>query len=369
MSIILRDATNPSNLAAIDSDGAVHVVGVVSITGGTPSPVDTSLGIAATFGGVGGGGITNTGNTVVTGGSIGTYPTASITGFPPGVAVIDAVNGAAAQAAALAAYNQYSALAFTVISASTADLTALGNGATTATWLPGNYSAGTSMSIPTSITLDAQGNPDAIFVFKAGSTINLSGGASVLLVNGAQANNVVWIVGSSFTSVATSMMTGDILANNNITLGGGTLNGRALAGIVTTSGALTISAATNINVPSSLVTPTPVDILNFPVLQQVALPIALVGNSPAATVVTSTSASILAANLSRKVCRIENTNTVTVFLGFGQTPTATAYHVALKGCTGANDGTGGVYESTVWKGAINAIVASTSGDVVVTELT
>src|ERR1700676_1840670 len=46
-------------------------------------------------------------------------------------------------------------------------------------------------------------------------------------------------------------MVGNILANTSITLGGGTLNGRALAGIVTTSGAVTISTATALTVPGS----------------------------------------------------------------------------------------------------------------------
>src|SRR5271166_2195759 len=94
-----------------------------------------------------------------------------------------------------------------------------------------------------------------------------------------------------------------------------------------------------------------------------------VANAPSQQTVTSSSASVLAANNSRRELRVTNTGTVAVYLGLGQTPTATAYHVALAACTGANDGTGGSYTSDVWKGAVNAIVASTSGTVVVTELT
>jgi hypothetical protein len=92
-------------------------------------------------------------------------------------------------------------------------------------------------------------------------------------------------------------------------------------------------------------------------------------NSPSAQTVTSTSGSVLASNTSRKELRVTNTGTVAVYLGLGQTPTATAYHVALSPCTSGNDGTGGGYTSDLWKGAVNAIVASTSGTVVVTELT
>ena len=84
------------------------------------------------------------------------------------------------------------------------------------------------MDAPSSVTLDGLGNPNALFIFKAGSTLTLESGASIILANGARAANVVWIVGSSFTSVyngISSVMQGNILANTSITLGGGTSNG------------------------------------------------------------------------------------------------------------------------------------------------
>lgn len=218
------------------------------------SPFDARLGTAANYALLAAAGITNTGATVITGGNVGSYPTTSIT---PGAwvltspAVIDNTDAQAAQGAALAAYNYFTALTFTSLSGSTANLSALsGGGAPTGHYYPGNYSAGSSMDIPTSITLDAQGNPNATFVFKAGSTVTLESGASVILANGAQPQNVIWLVGSSFTSVATSSMVGTILANTSITLGGGTLSGRAIAGVVTTSGAITISAQNNVTVAS-----------------------------------------------------------------------------------------------------------------------
>ena len=215
--------------------------------GGSSSPVATKLGVAAKYELLAAAGITNTGSSVIVGGNVGSYPTPSITGFPPGVVTppgaIDNADAQAAQAAALVAYNYYTGLSFTSLSASSADLSVLGNGSSASTYTPGNYSAGSSMDIPTTITLDAQGNTNALFVFKAGSTITLESNASVLLINGATAANVVWLPGSSFTSVYPSVMNGNILANTSITLGGGVLNGRALAGIVTSSGAITIAAA------------------------------------------------------------------------------------------------------------------------------
>jgi hypothetical protein len=77
----------------------------------------------------------------------------------------------------------------------------------------------------------------------------------------------------------------------------------------------------------------------------------------------------LAANTARREFIIVNTDVVVLYIGLGQTPTATAYHLALKPCSTAHDGTGGSYVSDLWKGTVNAIAASTTGHVAVTELT
>ena len=252
-----------AQLCSVQGTGAF-----VQLTGGAPppSPVTTHLGVSANYAILAAAGITNAAPaTSVTGGTIGSFPTTTITGFNPPTATVDNAGASAALTAALAAYTFYSGLTFTSLSGSSANLSVLGNGANASTYNAGNYSAGTSMDIPTTITLDAQGNPNAIFVFKAGSTVTLESGASILLVNGAQAANVVWIVGSSFTSVATSTMVGNILANTSITLGGGILTGRALAGIVTSSGAVSIPAATAITVPSGAGTIIAGDIVTFDV--------------------------------------------------------------------------------------------------------
>jgi type VI secretion system secreted protein VgrG len=242
----------PSTVAV--SASTIDVAGNVVSNGGASGA--SQLGTAAAnYAILAAAGITNTGATLITGGNIGSYPTATETGFtganfvPP--ATTDNADAQAGLAAALVTYNALAALTFTSLSGSSANLSTLGNGATAATYLPGNYSAGSSMDIPTSITLDAQGNANAVFIFKAGSTVTLESNASVLLVNGAQAANVYWLVGSSFTSVfgSVSVMQGNILANTSITLGGGVLNGRALAGIVTSSGAVTIATAEAITVP------------------------------------------------------------------------------------------------------------------------
>jgi hypothetical protein len=180
--------------------------------------------------------------------------------IPP--AMIDSAHAQQAEIDALSAYNTFAARSFTSLGGSSVNLSVSGNGVNNSTYTPGNYSAGSSMDIPTTITLDAQGNPNAEFVFKTtASTLTLESGASVLLVNGALARNVVWLVGSSFTSIyngISSNMVGNIMAQVSITLGGGALAGRALAGIGGSSGAVTIAAAESILVPAASSGPSPI---------------------------------------------------------------------------------------------------------------
>lgn len=199
-------------------------------------------------------GITNTGGSVISGGVIGSFPTTSITGFPPGQASIDNTDASGALTDALVLYNALSALAFTSLGGAL-DLSTAFAGSNVVT--PGNYSFGAA-TCSTGLVLNGAG----IYIFKGSSTINLASGQSITLTNGATAANVVWLVGSSLTTVATSTFVGNILANTSITLGGGTLTGRAFAGVVTVSGAVSISAATAITSPSEL-QPAPAGFVNI----------------------------------------------------------------------------------------------------------
>jgi hypothetical protein len=125
-----------------------------------------------------------------------------------------------------------------------------GGGAPTGTYYAGAYKSLSSLAITTPIILDAQGNSSALFVFySTASTVTQAIAGTITLANGAQANNVIWVVGSSWTSIGPGAVTvGNILANTSITLGGGTLNGRALA-VGGGNGAITISAAETITAP------------------------------------------------------------------------------------------------------------------------
>ena len=122
------------------------------------------------------------------------------------------------------------------------------------TFAPGLYENSTSVLIEGSgpgnnLTLDAQGDPNAIFIFKMGSTLTTGPGAQVILAGGAKASNVFWQVGSSATLNTTTIFKGNILASVTITVNtGSVVEGRLLAGS-NSDGAVTINAST-ITVPA-----------------------------------------------------------------------------------------------------------------------
>jgi hypothetical protein len=107
------------------------------------------------------------------------------------------------------------------------------------------------------LTLNAHGNPNAVFIFRVDSTLITDSASQVLLINGAQACNVFWQVGSSATLGTGSAFQGNILALQSITVTtGDTVVGRALArnGAVTLDDdVITVPACTT---PSPFPTPT-----------------------------------------------------------------------------------------------------------------
>jgi uncharacterized repeat protein (TIGR01451 family) len=80
------------------------------------------------------------------------------------------------------------------------------------------------------LTLDAQFDPNAVFIFQIGSTLTTASNSSVVLINGAQNCNVFWQVGSSATLGTGTVFVGNILALTKITLTTGAgVSGRTLA--------------------------------------------------------------------------------------------------------------------------------------------
>jgi type VI secretion system secreted protein VgrG len=164
--------------------------------------------------------VTNTGPTVVSadsgvGGNLGVSPGTAVTGFPPGSITppgtqhaADAVAGQA-QADLTVAYNTAAGLPCD------ANLTNQDLGGLTLT--TGVYCYNSSAQLTGPLALNAQGDPDAVFVFQIGSTLTTASNSSVVLLNGAQACNVYWQVGSSATLGTGTAFSGNILALTSIT--------------------------------------------------------------------------------------------------------------------------------------------------------
>jgi len=222
------------------------------------------LGTASSFAVLAGSGITNTGPTVVNG-DIGSFPTTTITGFPPGI-----VNGtnhagdAVTQSGKndlVTAYNDAAGRTPTTTIPTELGGSALTHGVYTST-------AGT-FGITGAVTLDGQGDSTAVFIFQMATTLTTATGSSVVLINGAQACNVFWQVGSSATLGGSTSFRGSILALTSVTLvTSTTVEGRVLArnGAVTLDTntitrptcAAPVPAATATPVPVATATPVPV---------------------------------------------------------------------------------------------------------------
>jgi hypothetical protein len=201
------------------------------LAGGSPvlaaGQVPVGLGSAATFAVLAGKpGVTNSGSTVI-GGNLGVHPGSRVTGFPPGL-----VNGethpsdAAAQGAKVDLVAAYDDAAGRTPAVVVADGVLGGS-----TLVPGVYTAGgVTLGLAGRLTLDGQGDPNAVWIFQATSDLVTKASSSVALVNGGQACNVFWQVTGSASLGADSQFAGNILAQTSITLGSRVaLSGRALA--------------------------------------------------------------------------------------------------------------------------------------------
>lgn len=197
-----------SGVGAIQADAAQAPVG---------------LGTAASFAVLAGQTVTNTGPSVITGG-IGLSPGSAVTGFPPGtvhgsIHTADAV-ALQAQADLTTAYNDAASRATSATVS--ADLGGQ-------KLLPGVYTGGT-LGLTGTLTLDAQGDPHAVFVFQSASTLITASSSKVMIINGGNACNVFWQVTSSATLGTSSVFVGTVLALTSITATtGAVIFGRLLA--------------------------------------------------------------------------------------------------------------------------------------------
>lgn len=203
--------------------GCAALLGVISPASAQTAP---PLGSAQSFAVLGGSTVTNTGPTVVTG-NLGVSPGSSVTGFPPGIVVLGTVHNA--NSVALNAQNDVITAYDNMTSQPcTQDLTGQNLGGLTLT--AGVYCFDSSAGLTGTLTLDAQGNAAAVFIFKIGSTLTTASASSVSVINGGSLCNVFWQVGSSATLGTSSSFVGNIIALTSITLTtGSNVAGRTLA--------------------------------------------------------------------------------------------------------------------------------------------
>ena len=221
-----RPELNPDEVKALltahTNPTAARPVAARPVAPTGPPPV--GLGTADRFAVLAGSTVTNTGPSTING-DLGVSPGTAVTGFPPGTVngTTQAGNAVALRAKADLTTAYDDAVRRTEPTPAPADL-----GGRTLT--PGVYESASSLALTGELELDAKGDPNAVFVFQAGSTLISASASRVRLVNGAQSCNVFWQVGSSATLGSGTNFTGNILALTSITMNDGVkLNGRALA--------------------------------------------------------------------------------------------------------------------------------------------
>jgi hypothetical protein len=217
------------------------IMAVVAFLNKNAMATEVNLGTANNFAVLAGSTITSASTTVITGGGVGLSPGTSITGpitiTPPYTTHV--ADGVALQAQndLTTAYNVAAGLA------RTATLTGQDLGGMILT--PGVYFFSSSAQLTGQLTLNNQGNPDAVFVFQIGSTLTTASGSSVVTINDGPPEtshpgiSVYWQVGSSATLGTGTDFEGNILALTSISATtGADVDGRLLAqnGAVTLDG-------------------------------------------------------------------------------------------------------------------------------------
>lgn len=214
---IARAAEAPLTLATASTYGVLASSSITSAS-------------ASTVTGTAGGGI---------GVSAGSAPTGSLT-FSGSLVLAGASVAAMTSASTALADNR----------GGTATVVELGAGRTIT---PGAYTGGT-LEINGNLTLDAQGDANAVFIFRSAATLVTGTSSTVTLAGGAQACNVYWQIGSSATLGASSQITGHVIALASISTGASsTVTGQLIA----TTGSVTLGGTTIANTACLTAAPTP----------------------------------------------------------------------------------------------------------------
>lgn len=320
--------------------------------------VAPNLGTAHRFGALGDSGVTGSaGAGTVVNGDVGSFPTATITNFPPstvgaGFTLHPAANATVQQAQT----DAKSAYDFLAAQGGSAIPNALGG-----TLGPGVYSVGAAdLAASTTLTLNGSG----IFIFNVASSLTMNGSS---VVNGsADPCNIYWRVGTSATLNGTQFR-GTVIADASITLGGGSVSGRLLAGTgatgavtMTTGGSTIGGCSTAPAVPTISKAFSPTSIANNGVSRltitvgntnssSISLFAALVDTFPAGVVLSATPNPVTTCG-----------GAVTATAGANSVTLANGSSVAAGGCTIAVNVTAptGVYVNTIAAGALQTNVGN-----------
>ena len=178
--------------------------------------------------------VTSTGSTSLAG-DLGVSPAGSISGFGPG-------QGSVAGSTHL--NDASSAQAKADMDAAYANLDARMPGTAVAGDLSGNsfhngiFYAAAAVTLATSVTLDAEGDPDAVFIFQMDAAFAAAASSEIVLLNGAQASNVFWQVAGAVSVGANASFKGTILGGAAVSLGADA----QLFGRILTVGTVTLSS-------------------------------------------------------------------------------------------------------------------------------
>ncbi|WP_375479482.1 ice-binding family protein [uncultured Jatrophihabitans sp.] len=187
------------------------------------NPGAVSLGAAGTYSVLAGTAVVGTGFTALSG-DLGVSPGAAVTGFPPGTV------GGATHAGDSQADQAQSALVLAYADAAqrtpSSEFAGDQNGQT---YHEGVHHTAAAFALTGTLTLDGQGDPDAVFIIQVGAALNTAASSHVVLTNGARASNVFWQVAGATNTGASSTFAGTIMSAGAVTLGdGAALTGRAL---------------------------------------------------------------------------------------------------------------------------------------------
>jgi hypothetical protein len=204
--------------------GAAAAVSPAAAAQDPPAATFVELGSAAGFSVLAGSGVGSTGTGTVLALDLGLSPAGTITGFPPGK-----VNGATHDKDTVAALAQEDRqAAYDAVLAQPSTTTFAGDQAG-AVFKPGVHTSGAAVTNTGTITLDADGDPGAVFVFQVGAALSTAAATKVVLTDGALANNVFWQVTGAVSVGAGAKLVGTLLAAGVVTFGeGASLKGRIL---------------------------------------------------------------------------------------------------------------------------------------------